>query len=171
MSELFIIDAANAVRVLEDFHKRINDLKEEEISLFITTVHGMKSTLANIGEKELSGAALNLEKAGDERNIAEIIQAAPEFTASLRSLIEKHKQEKKENPEVSADDLNYLREKLNNIKTSCAAFDKNTAKAELQELKQKTWPQDANTLLDEIAINILHSAFKKAADIIEDYLR
>ena len=170
MAELFIIDAANAVKMLEKFDTNINNLENEDMALYIITVHGMKTALANIGEKEISGIALKLEMAGEERDISELTNTTPLFINSLKSLIEKYKSKiKNESAENINVDKNYLREKLNEIKTACAAFDKNTSKAALQELKSRTWPADINMVLDEIAINILHSAFKKVVTVIEDY--
>jgi hypothetical protein len=56
-----------------------------------------------------------------------------------------------------------LQEKLTNIQKACAIFDKNTAKAELNELKLREWPGHITSVLDEISINLLHSSFKLAA--------
>ncbi|MCL2264794.1 MAG: ATP-binding protein [Treponema sp.] len=170
IAELFILDAKNAVKILEDLNKKINEMDKEETKSYITTVHGMKSTLANLGEKELSGIALKLELAGEEGDLAELTNNTPVFIKALQEMMDKYKPVKKSDAVISDIDLNYLREKLNNIKTACEAFNKNKAKSELNELKQKTWPADINAVLDEAAIDILHSAFKKTASDIKNYL-
>ncbi|MCL2208811.1 MAG: transporter substrate-binding domain-containing protein [Treponema sp.] len=171
MSRLFILDAENAINTLEKFIKNTGEPEKEELDLYIITVHGMKSTLANMGEKELSGIAYKLENAGEERNFAEIANTTPSFINSLRSVIAKYKPEVKEPLNKPDIDLNYLREKLQIIKTACEAFDNKAAKAQLQELNQKEWPDKVKIVLDEIGTHILHSAFKKAAGLADDYLK
>ena len=163
MAELFVHDAEKAITVLEEVAKKAPALSKEDIGVFITAAHGMKSALANIGERAVSDMALKLEKAGDERNIGAIINETPSLIKTLQSLIEKYKSVRNdENAEVSDDDMNYLREKLLEIQTACAAFDKNGAKEALNSLKQRAWPSRINTLLDNISLNLLHSEFKKA---------
>jgi len=172
MAELFILDAQNAINVLEDLNKDISSLNSEALNTYVVTVHGMKSALANLGEMELSGIAFKLEIAGKDHQMDELEKATPAFIASLHSLIKKYKPEKKEvDTDITSIDINFLREKLNTIKTACASFDKNTSKAALQEIKQRNWPSHVNEIIDEISINLLHSSFKKAAAAVEDYLK
>jgi len=179
MAGLFIRDAKNAVKIMEDFIKKYDNPDKfsetsgkEDISLYIITVHGIKSTLASMGEKEISGAAFKLEQAGEERDFSVMLNMTPHLLDTLRSLIVKYKphEQTEKDREISDSDKNYLQEKLRLIQTACAAFDKENAKNLLNELKQKTWPVDINSMLDEITINLLHSAFKKAAAFIENYL-
>jgi len=170
MAELFILDAQNAINVLEDFNNRITELNNEELKTYVITVHGMKSTLANIGEKELSSIAFKLEMAGEKNNYKEMTDLTPAFITSLRDLVEKYKPVKSNDVDLSSSDIMYLREKLENIKIHCAKFNKDKAKTELHELKEKKWPSDITEVLDEITIDILHSAFKKVVNVIEKYL-
>ena len=173
---LLIRDMENAINVMESFLRKLPDISDSEMTLFVTTVHGIKSVLTNIGEKTLSNTAYKLEKAGDKRDIAFITEETESFLNTLRPLIKKFKLIKKEtdasniSAEISAEDDTYLNNKLYEIKKYCEAFDKKKAKAALDDLRQKTWTKDVNTILDEIALNILHSAFKKAAQSIQDFL-
>jgi len=172
MKELFIKDAQNTINTLGEIFDKIQDNGRDDLNLYIVCVHGMKSTLANIGEMELSAAALRLELAGEDRDLETIKNDTPAFIGSLKSLIEKYKPEETSAvDEISKVDSEYLLAKLNIIKTACAAFDRNTAKNALHDLKIKSWPLPVNTLLDEISINILHSAFKRIEAMIEEYLK
>ena len=178
MAELFIQDAEKAVKILKDLYMKIHEMTSEDLNLFIVTVHGMKSTLANMGEKELSGIAFKMELAGEDHDFNVLSNLTPVFLKSLDAHIAKYKQEEKDdnprqkqNAGISQSDLNFLREKLEIIKTSCAVFDKIPAKEALQELKQKTWPAEITALLDEISIDILHSAFKKVINQADDFLK
>jgi len=169
VKKFFIIDAENAISILEKFN--LNKMDDDQLKLFIVTVHGMKSALYNIGEKEFSDVAKNLEKAGTDRNFEEILSETQVFLTILRVLLIKYKPaQNNTEAEISAEDDLYLREKLNNIKTACAAFDKNTAKSTLNDLRKKSWPSGVNSVFDDIAMNILHSSFKKVIALIDDYL-
>ena len=177
--EFFAMDAESALKVLRDLGPKIRNLSEKEMSLYIITVHGIKSALANIGEKELSGSALKMEKAGTERNIAFMTNETPGFINALQSLLLKYKA-----PDGGADagvesgnaviedfaseeDRVFLREKLLEIKTACLSFDKIKANAALEELKLKTFPHHIDAVLGKITLNIFHSAFKKTVDVVE----
>ncbi|MCL2214977.1 MAG: transporter substrate-binding domain-containing protein [Treponema sp.] len=178
MAELFVLDAENAINIMDDFIKKydnpgtFNEVSgKDDLNLYIVTVHGIKSTLANLGEKELSASAFKLEQAGEERDLNAILNTTPGFTGALKSMIEKYKpQQKNSNTEITEEDKILLQGNLRSIQTACAAFDKENAKTALKELKQKTWPAEINAVLDEITINLLHSSFKKTVSVIKDFL-
>jgi HPt (histidine-containing phosphotransfer) domain-containing protein len=91
--EKFIsMDAKKAINILEDLYTRIHNLDEDGIDQFNVTVHEMKSALANIGEKELSGIARKLEKAGINLNFDYLYAETPVLISGLKSLIAKLKQ-------------------------------------------------------------------------------
>jgi len=62
---------------------------EEDISLFITNIHAIKSALAAIAVSDLSAKAAALEAAGKARDMIFIKENLPEFTIQLVNLIEK----------------------------------------------------------------------------------
>jgi PAS domain S-box-containing protein len=82
-------DVKNTICVLEKVLDGIN-CGDTDMELFTTTVHGMKSALANINEAELSQKALELEKAGGAGEINIISCETPVFINRLRQLIEKY---------------------------------------------------------------------------------
>ena len=178
IKKFFIQDAKNAMQVLDDLMPKIHELNNEETETYIITVHGMKSALANIGENELSGIALQLEMAGKNRELAILADKTPVFINALGSLCAQFKEyeqvpvqpEEEENSsaEITGENALFLHEKLLEIAAACDIYDKLTAKAALDELKQKLWPDHINTVLDELAVHILHSAFKRAAVVAEN---
>ena len=181
---ILLKDAINAVTVLGNLYQKINVLNDEEINLYIITVHGMKSALANVGERDLSGIALNLEQAGKQRNLEVMTNVTPIFTAALHSMIaelrsankdedtvNKESSANKKSREISGGDALYLSEKMLEIKTACKAFDKDTARTALNVLRQKEWPENVNDVLDDITMHISHSAFKKAADASQEFIK
>ncbi|MCL2210084.1 MAG: ATP-binding protein [Treponema sp.] len=175
--ELFIMaahDIENAVAALEELLPEINsDPSSDDIQLFITTVHGMKSALANIGEMKLSHTALRLEHAGTTGEIALILTETPVFIDTLRLFLEKiNKHEtdsgEEKSSDVSRDDEEFLRNKLNEIKMSCDKLIVKDAKTALNELKKKTWPRKINNIIDEISLYIIRGEFAKAASSAAD---
>ncbi|MCL2755379.1 MAG: response regulator, partial [Oscillospiraceae bacterium] len=89
-------DVENALAVLENM-----SFDNEDMGLFITTVHGTKSALANIGEAELSEAAFRLELAGKAGETDVITCELPGFIGRLKLLIQKHKPKKPGNAALS----------------------------------------------------------------------
>jgi len=170
--KFFIIDAENAINTLNDLNTKLPVLDNEETRLYITTVHGMKSALANINEHELSALAKRLEYAGEDGDFKILSNETAEFLNTLKSLVNEIKPAAEENNDgISGEDSVHLKEKLNQIKTACDTFDKKTAKTILEELKEKMWPKLADSFLDEISIHLLHSSFRKASSAIENFIK
>jgi signal transduction histidine kinase/CheY-like chemotaxis protein len=169
VEKFFVLDAEKAIKALEEICPKLSAADAAVIDSYVTAVHGMKSALANVGETEMSAAALKLEQAGRERDIALITEKTPAFTGALRVLIDKYKPaENSETTEISGEDTVYLRGKLLDIKQAGEKFDITAARNALNDLKRKTWPRPVNAVLDEISVHLLHSAFKKAAAAAEN---
>jgi len=177
----FINDAESAINILEPLLIKTDAPNDEDINSYITAVHGLKSALANINEKELSDIATKLEQAGRKKNIVIISDETPPFISALKSLILKIKPVEEfidlknfsedmnldENvileEKIIFENQDYLCEKLLEIKTACSTMDKKTAKAALKDLKQKKWPGQIDTVLNDITLHMLHSEFNDAA--------
>jgi HPt (histidine-containing phosphotransfer) domain-containing protein len=158
-------DIKKALIVLEGM---TGDARDKE--LFRTTVHGMKSSLAGMGEPELSAAAFKLERAADNDDFDTITSETPRFIADLKTLTEKYKKPEAEYAEQDCEDnMIYLKEKLGEIKAACEAYNKRTAKAFLAELKQRKWTRTVNDTLDEISLCLLHGEFKKIISIAKGF--
>jgi len=166
----FIKDAENAVSVLDELcGKRV--IYDEDLQLFVITVHGIKSALANIGEMELSLIAADLEHSGQRKEKSVLLTQTPEFINALKSVIEKIKPEETDGDvEVSADEERHLREKLGEIKDACSRLDKKAAKEAFLSLKNKTWPRQTADVLNNVAAYLLHSDFEKVIGEIDKKL-
>jgi len=163
-------DIENAIAILEEIMPEIN-INSGDIELYTTTVHGMKSTLANVGEIKLSHTALRLEHAGNSGEITLISSETPEFINTLRSYLNKIINRKTNSAEessgdISHDDIDFLRKKLNEIKTSCEKLNIKDAKTALNELKQKTWTRKINDSIDEITLYLIRGEYPKAASAV-----
>jgi len=172
LAEIFARDAEKAAAVLETILQN-NFKTESEIQSYVINVHAMKSALANIGEKELSAAALRLEQAGREKDTNVMLSETQGFLSELRKIISKTKPKDEEN-EISEDTeeaLVFLGEKLTIIREACASFDKKTAKNALNELREKTWSHKTRELINSIAEHLLHSEFDDAAALADGYVK
>jgi PAS domain S-box-containing protein len=171
LAEVFIRDAEKAAGILETICAH-NFRRADDLSIFIINIHAMKSALANIGEKELSSAASELEQAGREKNVNQIISTLPKFIASLNKVIKDLKPEETGTEgEIDADDsanISFLNEKLLIIETACASLDKKTAKEALAELKDMPWTKAIRDKLSSIGEHLLHSDFEEAAAIAKE---
>jgi len=172
VQKFFLLDAEKALNVLNNIN--INNINDE-IDSYIITIHGMKTALANVNEKELSGFASKLEQIGRDRDFSVIIGETEKFINQLKDLIEKlkksaiEKDDKKSNNDKFGDEI-ILKEKLLVIKEACLALNKKDAKAALNELNSEKWSANIETALNEISALLLHSDFEKAAEITEKLL-
>jgi PAS domain S-box-containing protein len=168
--ELVAAFAEDALRALETLNGLMPEIQagDGDIELFTTTVHGMKSSLANIGETKLSSFAFQLEKAGGGEDLEAIIASAPEFIKELQTLVGSiHTDEPKDGPKASPSDIASLCEKLGEVMTACKKFDMSTAKSAIAPLKEKTWPPDIANTINAIAMDLLRGNLKKAASEAE----
>nr|AGS52263.1 hypothetical protein [uncultured bacterium contig00059] len=170
-------DAQKAIAALEKIYPQLENSNDTDADVrsYVIAVHGMKNVLANIGETELSHAALKLEQAGRNKDIAIMLNETPAFITALQAMVSKFKL--KENTGDSAvpdgiqgEDTKYLCDKLSAIKEFCDVFNINAARNTLIELNQKTWPLEIKNGLDVIGGHLLHSAMKKAASAAEDII-
>ncbi|MCL2174830.1 MAG: ATP-binding protein [Treponema sp.] len=169
-----MLDINNAVTVLKNILPRINTggAAGEDMELFITTVHGIKSALSNIGESALANTAFKLERAGNEGDTVVIMSETMGFIYALGDLTEKIKQLKlKDNweafGEISHDNRILLNEGLNTVKKACKNFAVKEAKAAINDLKQKAWPYEINEILNEIAVYIVRGEYAKVEVAID----
>ncbi|MDR0487695.1 MAG: response regulator, partial [Treponema sp.] len=168
LAEIFARDAEKAAAVLEEVAK--NDYRGVSgTQMYIINIHAMKSALANIGESELSAAALRLEQAGRDGDNDIISAETPAFLEALRAVIEKNRPKDDTGDNEDADAA-YLREKLLVIQEACAEYDKKTAKDILNEIRERTWSRRTKGLLTAISEHLLHSEFDEAAKIAGDYI-
>jgi len=171
--EFFIRDAKKAAYVLEAIY--INKCRRvDDIAMFIINVHSMKSALANVGENELSAEALRLEQAGREKDIKLVLNDIPSFLEKLYTVIYKFEEKEERLRELNAGekgDVEFLKDKLLEIRTACDVFDKKAAKDLLAKVKEKSWDISVDKCLSEIAGSLLHSEFDEASDLINNFLQ
>jgi HPt (histidine-containing phosphotransfer) domain-containing protein len=174
-------DGANP-RLLEAFRrdaeKAVAALRETAASgdtkLFATTAHAMKSALAYIGEHKISEMAFALEKAGLDADAGFISANAEGLIKELEALSENLRPaETAAAPGAGAgEDMAYLAEHLETVKTACENYDDAAAYAALDRLNEKPWGAETAAALGQIRdMLFLRSDFEAAAERASEYIR
>jgi len=165
----FARDARKKLLVLEAISRNINTATDKDLRLFTVNANAIKSVLANVGEKTLSDAAYELEKAGKDGNRAVISVDTQPFLDNLREIILKI--ESNENTTTSDDeDTAYLRTKLLEFRHACTTYDKKFAKNVLSELYSKRWSLQTKEFLATLSELLLHSDFEEAVKQTDQFL-
>ncbi|MCL2801828.1 MAG: ATP-binding protein [Treponema sp.] len=159
----FIRDAQKTVTWLREQSSHFDN--EEVIRKFTIITHGIKSSLWNIGETLLSGAAFNLEKAGREQDIEFIKTESPGFIDSMQVLLEKL--EIKQTKYSESEDTAELYSKLNTIRDICSDYNRKGAIDVIAGIRIYT--KETKIVLDKIMDHIIHSEFEEAQNAAEEY--
>jgi signal transduction histidine kinase/CheY-like chemotaxis protein len=149
---------------------------EEDMNMFVTHVHALKSASASIGAAGLSAQAAELEAAGKAGNMAYIMTNLPSFNWQIFEISKKisaalgtnedagQTSQTKEIPEELAELLRDLKSALKDKKT--AEID--TA---LDELDKKQHDAQIKELLEKISDDVLMTEFESAVKKIDEALR
>jgi HPt (histidine-containing phosphotransfer) domain-containing protein len=165
-------ETSKTIEMIDALCEKCNACTDEEIKKYVISVHGMKSSLANIGEPELSAVAAKLEKAGRDKNKELIFSETPAFLDSLQLLVKKLAPPRKEKSnEAANDDLPYLREKMLVVKTACSQYDIGIADSTITEIRKKAWSSRFEEPLNKIAECLLHSDFDEAISVVENTIK
>jgi hypothetical protein len=138
----------------------------------------MNAALANIGENEASETAFKLEKAGFNNDREFIAAETGPFIKTLEALvsnicqIESHSDISAQADVDTLEDMAFLKEQLQNIQSACESFDRKTAFAVLDLLKEKQWKTKTAAMLENINDTLhLHSDFEMATEFIQNLKR
>ena len=166
--ESFLRDAHKAINTLQAIQEKSEAYTEEqEVRTYVINVHAMKSALANVGERELSALAAQLERAGRDNDKTVMTAETLPFLTGLKAVVEKLTSQKEETGKAAPGDISRLREKLLLIKEACENFDKKTAKTALAELREQTWQSPIDEHLEAMAEHLLGGDFEEVAATAE----
>jgi signal transduction histidine kinase/CheY-like chemotaxis protein len=154
--EFFVKDAEKALPAFENV---------EDLRLFTISAHAMKSSLANIGEYDVSKQAALLEAAGKEQDKNLILAEAPKFVEALKAIIEKINEIKAGNTASADENPVYLQEQLKIISEACANYNSQSAEVALANLQKMQWTKETKAVIDQIAELLLFSDFEAAGKI------
>ena len=178
--ESFIRDASKAIAWLDlqcsqpaGTQLNLRDVFKdtETLRMFTVIIHGIKSSLWNINEKELAELALQLEIAGRDKNIDLLGETTPDFINKLSGLLKNLKEERsRKNEEIEScdEDKNELKEKMAEIKKMAADYDRKGILNVIAQIKR--YSKETKAMLDSISQNAIHSDFEEAEKIAADYI-
>jgi len=163
--EIFCRDAEKAIVTLRE------TAETDNLKLYATTAHAMKSASANVGEHEISESAAKLERAALDGDKAYISSGTEFFINSLETFIKKFRPE----PGNEADDLPvnedraFLTKQMTVFKQACADYDDARAYAALDTLNGKLWKKETAAKIEELRDALfLHSDFEGAAAMADE---
>ncbi|MCL2763852.1 MAG: ATP-binding protein [Treponema sp.] len=165
----FIRDAQKVFSWLEENADKISD--EGLLHKFTVMVHGIKSSLWNIGEMELAESAKKLEAGGKEKNIDLVAANIFIFKNDLRNLLEKLELKQEENISyrgLQDGDINDLCIKLQAVREKAEDYDRKGALDELAGIKK--YSKETENVLNSIMEQILHSNFEDVQNDIDAYI-
>ena len=146
--EILKVFCRDAKKAVVNLRQTISD---GDIKLFITTVHAMKSALANIGERDSSLLASELEHAGLNSDLGFIRENTERFVLALEKLAENFDTDREfEVGQDVQEDSVYLKEQLIQIKTACDDYDDEAAYAAFDRLKEKSWKKETVLALEDM---------------------
>jgi CheY-like chemotaxis protein len=168
LARLFVRDGRKIADTLEVVYERMGEPSEDDLTVYTSGVHAIKSALANIGESDLSMTAFRLEQAGRRRDLYTITTETGEFVAGLRAVIDKVRPDEEDvYATLSDEDRVFLGDKWFAVYAACIAKDKKESLGELEEISKKTWPAAIMEVVSAVTDLISSGNFEGAADMAE----
>ncbi|WP_461257902.1 ATP-binding protein [Treponema sp. R80B11-R83G3] len=149
-------------------------IETDNIHLYVTYVHALKSACRSIGAIELSEAAAALEMAGKKENLSYINDNNAAFVSNLETilnniniaLIEEAKESQKNNI-----DKNLLKAELSNLKTAVDDFDYFKIEDAVTKLQDYTQDTDIGGTVKVILKNILIGDYDETVSMADVLLQ
>ena len=168
--EAFMRDASTAVSVLNEIIDRPFPWSDVDRLSFETQVHGMKSALSIIGNKESASLAQQLENANFDMGADALKARTARFIVQLRTLIQGFSTKELQSRQTGESDETFLQEKLHVIRSACETYDTRTANATIRLLRERSWPEPVERLLADIVRDLVQSDFDGITDAVDRYL-
>ena len=173
--------ARNYLAILQVFFKDgekkivqiIDCCENNNISLYTTYVHALKSASANIGATSLSEQAKTLEAAGMNHDLDFIRKHTNDFLDSLKKLladIDRAVSAHTEKPDTETLDSNVLKEQLAKLKAALENFDVAAIDEASLQLQAFTQLPESGEMLSTILQTAFVGKYKQAAAQIAELL-
>ena len=164
LKEIFIRDANKALDYLNGIV-----VDKDNIKQYTTTVHAMKSALANVGEGIVSGKALTLEMAGRNEDLASANSGIQDFVEDLRAVVKKLTPTHEDDiPSTMApDDINAAKDLFQSISTACADYDVSALEHAIAKLDNMQLDVKYHQMLSEIKASELTGDYDKIIELIQ----
>jgi HPt (histidine-containing phosphotransfer) domain-containing protein len=165
----FSHDAAKSIALLESILEKKSSLSKEDISDYATSVHGIKSALANISKPDLSAIAYDLEMSAKKDPPDINLTKTSVLINSMKMLM---MELKAMNEAISIkpedEDKPFLQKQLGIIKAACEECDEKKADNAISHLLMKTWSKPTDELIGKISDHAVHRKFDEIVNLIEN---
>ena len=166
--ESFLIDALRVSEQLQALLTVIASPNSEELALYITSVHAIKSACANIREPELSLEAASLEKAGRVGDLSLLETRTARFLEDLAVLMNRIRQqlaihEDNLENELSSEQWISL---LGLLTEACERYDQKAARDIVGEMRAYRLPVQLRAALITLQEAILSGDFPAAVRLV-----
>ena len=148
-----------------------NCLENNDIKLYTTIVHGIKSSALNIGAREISDYAKDLEKSGRNGTTIYITENNDAFLEQLNILLENINAFIStlggEKDELEANDLVFLKASLTELKTALVNMNAGAICSIIENLENGAWDKKYNESIQKLAEYILLCEYEEAIALID----
>ncbi|MCL1827086.1 MAG: ATP-binding protein, partial [Candidatus Cloacimonetes bacterium] len=168
MVQAFLSDAKASLITLKE------TIEKDNLKLFTITIHGMKSALAIIGQKEISQKASDLEEAGLKENTDFLSNHVDEFIRDLENIISDISKTVNEDDTIEPieEDTNLLIAELQKIKAECETLNDEAIFSIIDMLQKQQWKKNTLQFINDIHNSIhLHSDFDTVIEMIDKKLQ
>jgi signal transduction histidine kinase/CheY-like chemotaxis protein len=161
---VFVKDAKKAYRELEE--------NSDNLEKIVIAAHSMKSACANIGETEVSKAAMILETAAREHDEVTVKELFDDFLLKLSEVIAKKEFESAKSKETAAEsdipaaDPVEIAETFRALRMALDDYDEQTAEQILQKLLSMGLSESEREKVQAVSDMLFHSDFESAIDIL-----
>ena len=172
---VFVRDAEKALTVFSAALLNVDTISSDDLRLYTTNAHAMKSALANIGEKNGAELAAVLETAGKNGDSVIIKTQTQNLIEALKAVIARNEEISSTTAKTYSlatdENTGYLSEQLDIIRFACAEYDDIAAKAALYKLKKQIWNKETTEALSKIDELLLHSDFENAEAVAAEQVK
>jgi len=170
------------INLLSTFHmdgsSKLKEIKTcmetDNIPLYVTHVHALKSACRSIGAIELSEAAAALEAAGKKEDLSYINDKNAEFVKNLETVLDHINNtllEEAKKSQKNYIDRNLLKTELSNLKKALIDFDYFKIEDIVTNLQDYTQAVDIGNIIKAILKNILVGDYDEATSMTDALLQ
>lgn len=174
-------NAVNYIRTLaifyEDVLQKIDELElclaTDNMPLYATHVHALKSASASIGAKQVSETASELEMAGKREDLVYVNKHNGQFIKDLELLLENiRKAVSAGQKEKAVDNVNYkiLKEELVKLRSALDSLDVTEIDDAVHQLQEFSSDAKIGHIIKEILEDTLIGEYEGAIDLISQFL-
>lgn len=162
-------------REMAQILETLPDLAQESLEQFKIKVHGVKGSSRNVGAKELSERALQLEEWAKEGKQKEVLDALDDFLKEMDAVMTRVDTYLKDTVETVERDGDFLPEleltSVYKILQALSEFDMDIVEDEMKELYRNRYTDDTEVVLEELKRYIEELDYKHATELLKDYLK